>query len=141
MRRLAILALLTVLAAGCSTPSPTPTALPENVAPPAIMPPADTEEIVDLASGDLAKTLSLTPNAVEVVSVEAVDWPDAGLGCPQPGKAYAQVITPGLRITLQAEGWTYIYHADLAGQVVLCAQTGPTDSTPVPADGAEPYTY
>jgi hypothetical protein len=141
MRRLAILALLTGLAAACATPSPTPIALPENVAPPAITPPADTTEIVDLASGDLAQTLSLAPNAVEVVSVESVDWPDAGLGCPQPGMAYAQVVTPGLRITLQAEGWTYTYHADLTGQVVLCAQTGPTESTPIPADGAEPYSY
>jgi hypothetical protein len=141
MRHLAILALLTGLAAGCSAPSPTPTALPENATPLAITPPADTAEIVDLATGNLAETYGLAPNSVEVVSVEAVDWPDASLGCPQPGMAYAQVVTPGLRMTLQAEGWTYTYHADLAGQVVLCAQTGPTDSTPIPADGAEPYTY
>jgi len=141
MRRLAILALLTVLAAGCSPSSPTATAPPENVPPAALTPPADTAEIVDLASGDLAETYGLAPNAVEVVSVEAIDWPDASLGCPQPGMAYAQVVTPGLRITLRAEGWTYTYHADLAGQVVLCAQTGPADSTPVPAGSDEPYTY
>jgi hypothetical protein len=141
MRHLAILALLTVFVAGCSPSSPTATALPDNVAPPARLPPADTAAIVDLASGDLAQTFSLAPTAIEVVSVEAVDWADASLGCPQPGMGYAQVITPGLRITLQAEGWTYTYHADLAGQVVLCSQAGPTDSTPVPADGDEPYTY
>ena len=73
MRRLAILALLTGLAAACSPASPTPIALPENVAPPAITPPADTAAIVDLASGDLAQTLSLAPIAIEVVSVETVE--------------------------------------------------------------------
>ena len=142
MRHLAILALFTALAAGCSPSSPTATARPpDNVAPPASTPPADSAAIIDLASDDLAQTLSLAPNAIEVVSVEAIDWPDGSLGCPQPGMAYAQVITPGLRITFQAEGWTYTYHADLAGQVVLCSQAGPTDQTPIPAENNDPYAY
>lgn len=28
-------------------------------------------------------------------SVKATEFPDAGLGVPEPGKMYAQVITPG----------------------------------------------
>jgi len=81
--------------------------------------PTGSEESIALAREDLAQRLGLTPEAIRLVSVEAVDWPDASLGCPQPGMMYAQVITPGYRIILSASGENYEYHTSLRG-VVFC---------------------
>ncbi|MGI6208127.1 MAG: hypothetical protein ACOYEW_07915 [Anaerolineae bacterium] len=70
------------------------------------------ERMASLAQADLARTLGLSPDEVEVIKVESVQWPDASLGCPEPGKVYAAVITPGYRIILQAAGRRYEYRSD-----------------------------
>jgi hypothetical protein len=41
---------------------------------------------------------------VGIVSVAAVDFSDSSLGCPQPGMAYLQVITPGHKIIAETSG-------------------------------------
>ena len=46
------------------------------------------------------------------MSAEAVEWPDASLGNPQPGMVYAQVVTPGYKIILSARGQQYEYHSE-----------------------------
>ena len=65
-------------------------------------------------------TLKLAPGAVQVISVDATDWSDTSLGCPQPGMFYAQVITPGYLIVLAAGGRQFEYHANKRGRVVTC---------------------
>ena len=40
---------------------------------------------VRAAINDLASKRKLAPESVQVVLVQAVDWPDTSLGCPQPG--------------------------------------------------------
>ncbi len=82
--------------------------------------PSGAERILALAREDLARRLDLALDAIRVVSVEAVDWRDASLGCPEPGMMYAQVITPGYRVVLEAHGKRYEYHTDRGRQVVLC---------------------
>jgi hypothetical protein len=49
-----------------------------------------------------------------------VDWSDTSLGCPEPGMMYAQVITPGFLVMIEAEGQQYEYHTDESRFVVLC---------------------
>src|SRR5262249_21931055 len=56
-------------------------ALPDDVA----------QVAVDAASAELGVS---TDNLV-IASWTATDWPDSSLGCPEPGHAYAQVLTPG----------------------------------------------
>lgn len=73
-----------------------------------------------LAIADLAQRLGLPESAITVRTVESVEWPDASLGCPRPGMMYAQVITPGYRIVLEAAGQTYEYHTSQS-HVVLCS--------------------
>jgi len=100
------------------------------------------------AQEDVSRRLGLSPGEISVVSVEAVQWPDASLGCPQPGMMYAQVITPGFRVVLEAEGLTYVYHTDRSDQIVLChtdgenqapSPKGITDNTPwLPVEPLEP---
>lgn len=69
----------------------------------------------------LASELGIPPEEIQVRSVEAAEWPDASLGCPEPGKAYAQVVTPGYRVILSAQGERYELHTDREGRaVVIC---------------------
>lgn len=71
----------------------------------------ESDAFVQKAVADLAARLQHPPSAIEIVSVTETDWRDSSLGLPEPGRMYAQVITPGLRITLSAGGSTYRYHA------------------------------
>lgn len=80
-----------------------------------------TAQLCDLAIADLARRFDIPANSIAVRTLESVDWPDASLGCPEPGFMYAQVITPGYRIILEAGGRMYAYHASLRG-VKFCAQ-------------------
>jgi len=60
---------------------------------------------------DLAKRLGIKAGEVELRHAEPVTWPDASLGLPRPGEMYAQVLTPGWVITLEAPAGTYVYAA------------------------------
>lgn len=57
-----------------------------------------------IALQSVADALGIAPTGARVISSEFQDFPDASLGCPQPGMAYAQVITPGYRVLVEADG-------------------------------------
>jgi len=82
--------------------------------------PRGAEMVVELAKEDLAKRKGIDAGKITVVAVEAVDWPDTSLGCPEPGMMYAQVITPGYKILLSYAGETYEYHSDKGDHAVYC---------------------
>lgn len=79
-----------------------------------------TPAAVAAAQQALADLLSIDPASITIISVDAVDWPDACLGVPTPG-ACAQVITPGYRIILSASGQSYEFHSNLDGTFVIPA--------------------
>ena len=54
-----------------------------------------------------------------------VEWSDTSLGCPEPGMAYAEVITPGYLIRLAAGDQLFEYHADRQGNVITCPNPQP----------------
>lgn len=58
----------------------------------------------DLARQSVALALGIAPDATRVISSIPRDFSDASLGCPQPGTAYAQVITPGFQVLVEADG-------------------------------------
>ena len=74
---------------------------------------------------DLAKRLGIDPGEISVVSAEEVTWSDASIGCPKPGMMYAQVLTPGSRIVLEANGKRYEYHAAAGKTPFLCEHPKP----------------
>jgi len=82
--------------------------------------PAAVPEPVGLAQRALADELGRPPEAVTIRAVEAVDWPDGSLGCPQPDRMYPAVITPGFRVTLEVDGTSYTLHTDRTTRVVRC---------------------
>lgn len=99
----------------------TPAPIPEETD---VESPSDAEQAVELAREDLAQRLDLAPKGIGVVSVEAVEWSDTSLGCPQPGMAYAQVITPGFRVVLAVKRQMYKYHTHAGRFVILCPEQG-----------------
>lgn len=78
-------------------------------------------KLVGLAKGDLAKRLIVKSSAPAVREVTPVNWPDTSLGCPEPGRVYAAVVTPGYRIVLEHGGRRYRYHTDRT-RVKLCLE-------------------
>lgn len=111
------------------TPSPAPTATPvetvESATRGELAPmPQDpvVERLIQRAKEDLAAWRRVRVDEIQVAQVEAVTWPDSSLGCPKPGYMYAQVLTPGYRIVLSAQGRTYEYHtaSDPEGPLVRC---------------------
>jgi hypothetical protein len=119
------------------TPLPTPTELPTEITEPVsplekpkeptmattsgeVQPLPGSDKALAAAMADLAKQTGLLSNDIQLVSMEATEWNDASLGCPQEGFMYAQVITPGFLIILEGQGQQYEYHTDRAGNVVLC---------------------
>ena len=81
---------------------------------------ADELSIVAAGKKDLAQRLSVRQESVVIASpIEEVTWPDASLGCPEPGMIYAQRVTPGYRFKLQSGEKVYEYHAG-KGVVKLC---------------------
>jgi len=125
-------AALTPVTEAASTPTPSLVGTPISraqgtpdavvVASPTIPVPLDVvrQDSVVQAREDLADRLSIGVEQITLEKVEAVEWPDASLGCPEPGKVYAQVVTPGYRIVLEAQGGSYEYHADLEQRVICC---------------------
>lgn len=130
-------------AAPATTPTTTPTALPAEIEPVSPLSPLSSpveetampssiqsdiepipgsEDALAAAIADLSARTGLPAEDIRLVSMEAMEWSDASLGCPQEGFMYAQVITPGFLIILEAEGQQYEYHTDQAENVMLCEE-------------------
>ncbi len=75
---------------------------------------------VDWALQDAAKRTQRDASQLRVTLAEAVTWPDGALGCPEPGRQYAQVLVSGYRIRIEAGAETLEYHGSSRGQPFLC---------------------
>jgi len=61
----------------------------------------------------MTKQTGAEPEQITILSEEKVDFSDSSLGCPKPGMAYMQVITPGHKVLLKYAG--KIYDVRIAG--------------------------
>lgn len=82
--------------------------------------PVSLNDQVTAALQDAAQRTQMAPAQLKVMLAETVTWPDGGLGCPQPGMAYTQVLVDGYRIRILAGDVTLEYHASRRGKVFLC---------------------
>ncbi|MDE2940712.1 MAG: hypothetical protein OXR67_17605 [Chloroflexota bacterium] len=92
--------------------------LPEVTAEAGGQPPDALNELQSQARGVLAARLSVPAESLALIKDEGVQWPDASLGCPQEGMAYAQIITSGHRMTFRHGEDTYEVHTAAAGSSV-----------------------
>ena len=86
---------------------------PEEAKEPAVEPntdwPTEAQPLIDKAITDLGNQSRSADPQVQVLSVEAVQWPDGCMGCAQEGEMCILVITPGYRILLEMDGQEYEY--------------------------------
>ena len=103
------------------TATPAPTVPAEAAATPAAGDAAP-GPVLRRAAEFLAGELGVASAGLEVVSATAMAWPDAGLGCPQPGMMYAQVLTPGYLVLIRdADGAERRVHTNEDGSsVIVC---------------------
>ena len=77
--------------------------------------------LLDEIVTDAAQRADVAKPDVEVVSVEAMTFNDAALGCPEPGKMSAQVLTPGFVVLIRAADEELDYRvAEGSGEFRLC---------------------
>lgn len=93
------------------------------------------EGLADLARKDLSGILKVPAEEIEFLSGKFVTWRDASLGCPQPGMAYAQVLSNGSLIKLRAQGKLYQYHSGEKRAPFLCRN--PSKNEPLPYEFGE----
>jgi len=78
-------------------------------------------EIETAARKLLADELGADEADFRLDSSEGVGWPDASLGCPQEGYAYAQVRTPGYKLVFDHAGTSHAVHTNSDGShMVIC---------------------
>ena len=76
-------------------------------------------DVAMLAANVLAESLNVAIDNVSVDSVRPIDWRDSSIGCPQPGEAYGQVITPGHKVALRVDGRMHVVH-EANGRAFVC---------------------
>jgi hypothetical protein len=128
-RALAVtLASIALLLAACGpsttppTPTPGPAMTPSASGARSVVPP-ESAAVVDAALVDGASHLNVRRDTLRVDRVESRDWPDASLGCPQPGLLYSQVVTPGYLVVIASDSHQLEYHTDSRSRVILCSET------------------
>ena len=127
-----LLLLAIAAAAGCAPSDETPT----DGQPASAEPETAARQLV-------ADLLGIDATQVTVVSVQAREFSDSSLDCPQPGMSYAQVITPGYQILLEADGRRFDVRTS-GGQGRICRRRKPgepdteaRDNTPAVLELAE----
>jgi hypothetical protein len=82
------------------------------------------QAMADASLAFVAAQTPLAPELLRVESIEAVEWPDAGLGCPQPEMIYAAVVTSGFRVIVVTETEQFTVHTDSRsdGEKIICTQ-------------------
>lgn len=113
-----------------ATPSPTPTATPT--------PPPPGSHVTEM--GILHTEKGIDFSTLSVASVGAAQWPNAALGCPEPGAYYDATNAPysGTTYVLTNGSQTWEYHSNEDDSVVVrCSEIEPsTRSTTNIADEA-----
>lgn len=134
------------LPTAADTKPPAPQQLPQTMLPSQVptkeeigMTPTDSpstppgmESLIEKAREDLAERLLIDTSQISLLEAREVTWPNASLGCPQPGMAYADVLTPGYLIILKANDLAFEYHASRESEVFYCENpTSPVEGTPI----------
>lgn len=76
-------------------------------------------QAVGRAKVQLNAALRVPESKMTLVSATPATWPDASLGCPEKDRMYAQVVTKGWTVLLEAEGKTHTVHVS-GRRAVVC---------------------
>lgn len=81
-------------------------------------PQGDPPFAVIAAERALSDALGIPVDDIDYASYERHDWPNACLGRAEEGEACAEVITPGWRVVLTAQGEEFVFRTDKDGEHV-----------------------
>jgi hypothetical protein len=73
---------------------------------------------------DAARRFKVATNDVVLTRAERITWPDASLGCAEPGKVYGQMLVEGFRVVARTVEGELLYHTDTRGTVLSCPRPG-----------------
>jgi hypothetical protein len=121
MKRLSVMLTLIILAISACAPRVAATQEPVVAQPQPTHISTDLTPAQRIAISTLAKNLGITPDKIKLVSTEAMDWPDSCLGVQTEGIMCSQVVTPGFKVTLEANGKTVEYHTNQDASVIVPA--------------------
>jgi len=107
-------------AAGSGEPVATVPPTPSSTTAPTASPTTAAPAVVTAALEQAAADAGVPNQSVALIDFRYMEWSNAALGCPQPGKFYAQVITPGYIVLIDVAGQQREYHTDLDSRVVSC---------------------
>jgi hypothetical protein len=125
--------LVALLLAACSaapgaSPAGSPTGTPSSPAPTASASPSAASAVpaalLTPIVADAATRGKVAPDAVSVVSAEAVTWTTGALGCPSPGVAYTQALVDGWHVVLTAGAARIDYRVTAPGRFKVCEGLG-----------------
>jgi hypothetical protein len=79
-------------------------------------------ELLAAVRSDAARLLGVAAASIEFSAIEAVVWPDGGLGCARPGEMVTMVQTPGFRLQARTPGdpRLLVYHTNRRRYFRLC---------------------
>ena len=106
--------------------------------PPRVSPSVDPQlhEMTLRAKEDLRRRLGLSPNQdIQTISSQVVSWPNAAIGCPQPGHSYTQAIVTGARAEFRHAGASYYYHGRGLQPLALCEKGARSPLPKLPQPG------
>jgi hypothetical protein len=121
MKRVLISLIFMILLLAACSPQAQPTELPGSAEDLPTQGSGPTTAAQDAAVSVLAKSLGLNPDQIKLVSTQAVEWPDSCLGVSVEGMMCSQVVTPGYKIILEANGRQVEYHTNEDGSSVVPA--------------------
>jgi len=101
---------------------------------PAFAAQAQAPDAINTALSDLSKRVghTVTINDLGNWSFEQNVYPNAGLGCPQPGVRYADVQTVGIQFTLTYNGTAYDYRVSGDKTIVVLCNSNTATEVPAP---------
>jgi hypothetical protein len=108
---------VTLPAASCVLPVESPSQI--KLGEEQVDPKKEKAEAVSRAKTYLGKSLKVEPSGIGLQSAEPATWPDAALGCPEKDRMYAQVLTKGYTVILEADGKKHELHV-AGSRVVSC---------------------
>jgi hypothetical protein len=83
---------------------------------------APPDTVIEAALDAASAELGVPGDNLIVVMTAQRDWSDSSLGCPEPGRAYAQIITPGWVVTVDTDDLSaeVQVNTDARSRAVIC---------------------
>ena len=78
--------------------------------------------VAQLAIDTLATDLGVAKDQIDVDTIRAIEWRDSSIGCPKPGVAYLDVITPGHKVILRVGSAIHVVH-EAGNRAFRCEQS------------------